>query len=141
MKHQPNHPLQQYFNGIGIRHKINKETGNPEADHPCKALMEHTMKIWHNATAKKKSPALELNKYLRTFRATPQPNTGASPRELFQSQKYKGFKNQKAPKAHSTHKGVNIKITKTMTKRPKTNKKAKKQARNDHKAKYQGAHN
>ena len=75
------HELQNYFKWAGIKHIPTRSADDPEANGLAESFMKHCTKVWHTATVEHKNPKAELNKHLRTFRATPHVTTGKSPAE------------------------------------------------------------
>jgi hypothetical protein len=85
----PEHPLQRYFTSMGVNHRTTISAEDPEANGTCEAWMKHLKKVWHTSLAQYKDPVLELNKHLRSVRATPHPTTGASPAELLYNRSFR----------------------------------------------------
>ena len=78
----PDHPLQTYFRKMGITHRPTISAEDPEANGTCEAFMKHLKKVWHTSVTQHRDPFMDLNRHLRSFRATPHPTTGAIPAEL-----------------------------------------------------------
>ena len=51
--------------------------------------MKHLKKVWHTSYAQHRDPILDLNRHLRSVRATPHPTTGAIPAELLFGRKFR----------------------------------------------------
>ena len=75
----PDQPLQTYFRKMGITHRPTISAEDPEANATCESFMKHLKKMWHISTTQHRDPHMDLNRHLRSFRATPHPTTGASP--------------------------------------------------------------
>ena len=85
----PNHPLQRYFAAMGIERRTTISAEDPEANGACEAFMKHLKKIWHTSYVQHRDPILDINRHLRSVRATPHPTTGAIPAELLFGRKFR----------------------------------------------------
>ena len=85
----PNHPLQRYFAAMGIEHRTTISAEDPEANGACEVFMKHLKKIWHTSYVQHRDPILDINRHLRSVRATPHPTTGAIPAELLFGRKFR----------------------------------------------------
>lgn len=82
------HLLQQYFQSVGVEHRVNRSAEDPEATGLVEAFMKHIKKIFHTSAVSRLDPYLQMNDHLLQFRATPHPTTGKSPAELMFGRKF-----------------------------------------------------